>query len=155
MSIDEILNEMDEMLEDSINLPFSGGKRMVDVEKIRDLMDEIKRNLPDEVRQAKAIVQDRTDIINAAKKEADVLVHQAEARAAGLVSEAEIVKSSQAKAGEILATAQQQSREMRKQVLDYCDGMLRQSEEELTRRARGIRDVRANLTRGASGSQTK
>ncbi len=155
MSIDEILNEMDEILEESINLPFSGGKRMVDVEKVRDLMDEIKRNLPDEVRQAKAIVQDRIDIINAAKKEADMLVQQAETRAAGLVSEAEVVKTSQAKANEILNTAQQQSREMRKQVLDYCDGMLRQSEEELTRRARSIREVRGNLSRGASGSAAK
>ena len=52
MSIDEILNEMDEVLEDAPNLPFSGGKRLVDVEHMRDLMGEIKLNLPDEVRQA-------------------------------------------------------------------------------------------------------
>ena len=95
-SIDEILNEMDEVLEDSINLPFSGGKRMVDVEKIRDLMGEIKLNLPDEVRQAKAIVQDRADIVAAAKKESDGIIHRAEERAVVLVSDAEIVKASQA-----------------------------------------------------------
>lgn len=154
-SIDEILNEMDEVLEDSINLPFSGGKRMVDVEKIRDLMGEIKLNLPDEVRQAKAIVQDRADIVAAAKKESDGIIHRAEERAGVLVSEAEIVKASQARAAELLGTAQQQSREMRKQVLEYCDGMLRQSEEELTRRARGIREVRTNLTRGGSSSASK
>lgn len=152
MSIDEILNEMDEVLEDSINLPFSGGKRMVDVEHIRDLMGEIKLNLPDEVRQAKAIVQDRTDIIASAKKEADTIVHRAEERAGVLVSDAEIVKASQAKAAELLSAAQQQSREMRKQVLEYCDGMLRQSEETLTRSARDIRDVRTNLARGTSSS---
>lgn len=150
MKIDEILNEMDEVLEEAINLPFSGGKRMVDVEHIRELMGEIKLSLPDEVRQAKAIVQDRTDIIATAKKEADAIVHRAEERAAVLVSEAEIVKASKTKATEVLTNAQQQSREMRKQVLEYCDGMLRQGEEILTKSARDIRDVRTNLTRGSA-----
>lgn len=154
MSIDEILTEMDELLEDSINLPFSGGKRMVDVEKIRDLMGEIKLNLPDEVRQARIIVQDRANIVATAKKEADDIVHRAEDRAALLVSEAEIVKASKARAAELMANAQQQSRDMRRQVLEYCDGMLRQSEEELTRRARGIREVRTNLGRSGKAGNT-
>ena len=152
MSIDEILIEMDELLEDSINLPFSGGKRMVDVERIRDLMGEIKLNLPGEVRDAQKIVRARADIIAAANKEADGIVRRAEERAALLVSEAEVVKASQAKAAELLANAQQQSREMRKQVLEYCDGMLRQSEEVLAKKARDIREVRGSLTRGGSGN---
>lgn len=157
MSIDEILNEMDEILEDSINLPFSGGKRMVDVDHIRELMGEIKLNLPDEVRQAKAIVQDRADIVAAAKKEADAIIHRAGERANRMVSETEIVKASQAKANEIITATQQQSREMRKQALDYCSAMMRQSEEELTRRARALRDARGNLTRGSAsgGSGSK
>lgn len=152
MSIDEILIEMDELLEESINLPFSGGKRMVDVERVRDLMSEIKLNLPGEVRDAQKIVRDRADIIANANKEAEGIVRRAEERAALLVSESEVVKASQAKAAEIQAAAQQQSREMRKQVLEYCDGMLRQSEEVLAQRARDIHAVRGNLTRGSSGT---
>lgn len=156
MSIDEILIEMDELLEDSINLPFSGGKRMVDVERIRDLMGEIKLNLPGEVRDAQKIVRDRADIIATANKEAEGIVRRAEERAALLVSESEVVKASQAKAAEVLANAQQQSREMRKQVLEYCDGMLRQSEDVLAKKARDIRDVRTSLTRGgSSGTSAK
>ena len=147
MTIDEILNEMDETLEESINLPFSGGKRMVDVEHIRELMNDIKLNLPDEVRQAKAIVKDRAEIVATAKKEADGIIRHAEERAAALVSQSEVVKASETRAGEIVATAQQQSRDMRKQILDYCETMLRQSEETLTKSARDIRDVRTNLTR--------
>lgn len=152
MSIDEILIEMDELLEESINLPFSGGKRMVDVERVRDLMSEIKLNLPGEVRDAQKIVRDRADIIATANKEAEGIIRRAEERAAVLVSESEVVKASQAKANEIQTNAQQQSREMRKQVLEYCDGMLRQSEEVLAQRARDIRNVRSNLTRGSSGT---
>ena len=71
MNIDELLDVMDETLEEAVNLPFTGGKRMVDVEKVRDIIDDIRLNMPAEIRQAKAIVQDRADIVESAKKEAE------------------------------------------------------------------------------------
>ena len=45
MTIDELLDVMDETLEEAVNLPFTGGKRMVDVEKVRDIMDDIRLSL--------------------------------------------------------------------------------------------------------------
>ena len=33
MNIDELLDVMDETLEEAVNLPFTGGKRMVDVRR--------------------------------------------------------------------------------------------------------------------------
>ena len=56
--------------------PFTGGKRMVDVEKLQEILDEIRLNLPTELRQAKAIVNDRADIENSARKEADGMCAQ-------------------------------------------------------------------------------
>ena len=44
---------------------------MVDVDRMRDIIDEVRLNLPTEVRQAKAIVNDRADIIMGAKREAE------------------------------------------------------------------------------------
>ena len=81
MNIDELLDVMDETLEEAVNLPFTGGKRMVDVEKVRDIIDDIRLNMPAEIRQAKAIVQDRADIVESAKKEAEAIVTRAEDRA--------------------------------------------------------------------------
>ena len=80
MNIDELLDVMDETLEEAVNLPFTGGKRMVDVEKVRDIIDDIRLNMPAEIRQAKAIVQDRADIVESAKKEAEAIVKRAEDR---------------------------------------------------------------------------
>ena len=71
MTIDELLDMMEETLEEGAGLPFSGGKRAVDVEKVRDLIDEVRLNLPNEIRQAKAIVQDRGEIIASAKRESE------------------------------------------------------------------------------------
>ena len=63
MNIDEILDVIDELLDRSWSLPLSGGRCVVDADKVRDLIDDIRLNIPSEIKQAKAIVSDRTDII--------------------------------------------------------------------------------------------
>lgn len=144
MSIDDLLDMMDETLEDAFTVPLT-GKRMVDVEKMRDIIDDIRLNMPAEIREAKAIVQNRNEIVSDAKKEADGLIKKAEKQAAALVSEQEIVKQSQEKAGEISLTAQQQARDLRNRVTSYCDNMLRQTEEQLAKSTGEVKALRASV----------
>lgn len=145
MNIDELLDVMDETLEEAVNLPFTGGKRMVDVEKVRDIIDDIRLNMPAEIRQAKAIVQDRADIVESAKKEAEAIVKRAEDRARAMVAQEAIVKAAQQKATEILTSAQSQSREMRTTVTNYCENMLRHTEEQLAKSMTEVKTVRSTL----------
>jgi cell division septum initiation protein DivIVA len=145
MSIDELLDVMDETLEDALNLPFTGGKRMVDVEKVRELIDDIRLNLPKEIQQAKAVVQDRAQIVENAHREAESIVKRAEARARAMVEEEAIVKAANQKAAEIVTTAQNKSRDMRTTVTNYCENMLRQTEEQLSGSLSEVRNVRATL----------
>lgn len=49
-TIESILNDIDELLEDSWSLPLSGGRCVVDAEKVRDLIDSIRMNMPAEIK---------------------------------------------------------------------------------------------------------
>ena len=98
MSVDELLDMMEEVMEEGTGLPFTGGKRMVDVEKLQEIIDEIRLGLPTEIHQAKAIVNDRADIVAGARKEADGIVRKAEERARVLVSEENVVKAAKQRA---------------------------------------------------------
>ena len=95
MNINELLDTIEDALEESANMPLSGGKRIVDVDQIRDYLDEVRANLPGELRQAQAIVNDRAQIVDSANAQAQAIVHKAEERARILVSESEIVKNAQ------------------------------------------------------------
>ena len=149
MNIDELLDLMEETLEAATGLPFAGGKRVVDIDKLQDIIDEVRLNLPTEVRQARAIVNDRADIVADAKRGAEALVRKAEERARILVGEQEIVKAAQQRAAEIVGGAQTQAREMRTTVTEYCENMLRVTEEQLARNAAEVKTVRANLRQTA------
>ena len=142
MNIDELLDLMEETMEEGTGVPFSGGKRMVDVDRMRDIIDEVRLNLPTEVRQAKAIVNDRAEIISGAKREAEAIVKKSEERA-------RIMRAAQQRAAEIISSAQSQSREMRVTLTDYCENMLRATEEQLARSAGEVKNVRANLRQTA------
>ena len=142
MNIEEILDMLDELLDKSWSLPLSGGRSVVDDEKIRELLDDIRLNLPTEIKQAKAIVADRADIMANAKREADAIVHRAEDRARALIAQEEIVKAAQQKASEILSQAQSKAKELRSASQEFSDDILRQSEESLAKLLTEIRTTR-------------
>lgn len=131
MSIEEILDQLDELIDRSWSLPLTGGRCVVDADKVRELLDDVRLNMPTEIRQAQSIVADRTEIINNAKKEAETIIARAEKRAAALVDQEEIVRQSKNKAAEIAQQAQQQSREMRQSAKDFVDNILKNTEETL------------------------
>lgn len=132
MNIDEALEMIDDILDKAPNLPFSGHKAAVDTDQIRDLLNEIRLNMPQEVKQAKLIVQDRTQIIGDAKKEAESIVRHAEDRAKAIVSNDEIVKQAKLKAQEIMTQSQAKSKELRSATNEYIDNILNQTETLLT-----------------------
>ncbi len=132
MSIDEILEMMDDMLDKAVNVPFTSKKSLIEVDKMRDLIDEIRINMPKEVKQARDLVNDRKSIINEAKNEAANIISRAEQRAAMLVSQQEIVRQANAKANELNAAAQTQTKELRDLTNKYVDNMLTKVEELLS-----------------------
>ena len=67
MSIEEILEAMDIELDKSKNVPLTRGKSLIDVEQFRELVKQVRLNLPGEIKQAQALVNDRRVIINDAK----------------------------------------------------------------------------------------
>ena len=143
MTLDELLEQFDEALDSGFKIP--GKKTVVDIEKLRAVVDDIRLNIPAEIKQAKSIVADRSDIITNAKREADGIIRSAEERAKAMTTQEEIVKLAQAKAEEIIATAQKKSREMRKAAQDFVDDIMRRADEGLTANLGEVRRTRASL----------
>ena len=146
MNVEELLELMEETLEAGTAVPFAASKRVVDVDRMRDIIDEVRNNLPDEVRESKKIVNDREQIMKNARIESESIIQQAEEKARNLTSEQEIVRRSQQYAAEIVTKAQAQAKELSRV---YCEGILKNSEEVLARSVADIKNVRMNLRSAA------
>lgn len=144
-NIEDILEQLDDMLDAAWAMPLSGGKVVVDGEKVRDLLDAVRANLPSEIRQARAIVNDRTEIVNTAKKEAEGIIRNAEERRNQILSHEEIVVQAQERANEIHAQTQKRARDMRRTAQEYAEEVLRRTEETLTQQVSQVRQARVSL----------
>lgn len=143
MTLDELLEQFDEVLDSGIKIP--GKKTVVDIEKLRAVVDDIRLNIPSEIKQARGIVADRADIITTAKREADGIIRSAEEKAKAMVAQEEIVKMAQEKAAEIISNAQGKSKEMRRAAQDFVDDIMRRADEGLTANLGEIRKTRNAL----------
>ena len=141
--MEELLDQLDEMLDRSMKIP--GGKSLISIEKFRIIIDDIRLNVPQEIKQARGIVADRAEIIANAKKEAEGIIHAAEERARALVAQEEISKLAQQKANETVAQAQAKSREMRKAAQDFVEEIMRRTDESLSANLSEVRKTRQAL----------
>ncbi|MCR4888105.1 MAG: vacuolar-type H+-ATPase subunit H [Ruminococcus sp.] len=128
MSIDEILEEMDELLDKSASVPFVTHKKVVDGERMRELINDIRLNMPQELKEAKKIEFDCQRILNEAKLNAEGIIRKAEERAAQIVSKEAIVTEAKKKAIDIIQKAQNAAAGLQKTAALSVAQMLNEAE---------------------------
>ena len=130
-NLESILNELDEVLESATTLPLT-SKCMVDADRIRDLIDDIRLNIPSEIKQARAVVADRNEILSMAKQEAEELIRKAEERAKALVDNDTIVRQANAKGMAMLSEASAKASEMVNQATARSNEIMSQASQKAT-----------------------
>ena len=128
MEIFTLLETLEDILERSKSVPFT-EKAIVDKEEVLEIIKDIRLKLPDELKQAKWIKEERGRILQEAQKEADDIVREAENRIISMIDEHEITRKAYEQKAEIIETANEMSREITKGTKDYADEILRKSIE--------------------------
>ena len=130
MEIFTLLDTLEDILDRSKHVPFT-EKGIVDKEEILEIIQEIRLKLPDELKQAKWIKEERGRILQEAEKEADDIVREAENRIISMIDEHEITRKAYDQKAEIIETANEMSREITKGTKDYADGILENLENAI------------------------
>ena len=123
MEIFTLLETLEECLERAKKVPFT-QKVIIDTDEVLDIVKEIRLKLPDELKQAKWVKEERERILAEAQKEADGVVKEAENRIISIIDEHEITKKAYEQKAQIIETANEMSREISKGTKDYADNIL-------------------------------
>lgn len=91
-SIEELLDLLYTEIEEAKNAPLSNDRCVIERDRVLDMIDDVKAELPVEIKRAKDLVANKNDYVASAKREADDLRHQAEDYAKRLVNEDAIVR---------------------------------------------------------------
>lgn len=156
MTINENLDIIDDILDAAWSVPLSGGRCVVDIDKLREVIDDIRLNIPSEIKQAKQIVENQQTILAEANKKAEYIVGEAnkksgsiikfaETHSKKLVDTSEIVRQSNERAKEIIAQTNAQNRELKKATTEFIENILRGTEAKLNASVQDIKSTRQAL----------
>ncbi|MFZ7121164.1 MAG: ATPase [Eubacteriaceae bacterium] len=146
MKVISLLNELERIINEGANLPFS-SKVIIDSEQGIELIQEIIHSLPEEVKQAQWIKEERKKILIEAQKDAEKILGDAESKIREMVDENQITQSAYLEAEEIRKKADEISKEIRKSTNEYADNLLKKAQYDLKTLVEQIEENRKELRR--------
>lgn len=130
MEIFTLLENLEDILSGGTKVPLS-SKVVVDADELREILEEIRLKLPDELKQARWVKEERQRILEDAHKEADDIVKEAETRIISMIDDHEITRQAMAQKEEIIESANKVSKEISMGTREYADALLERLEEIL------------------------
>ena len=150
-----LINEMEDVMDESSSVPFS-RKVSVDPDEIYELLNEMKDALPEEIKQAQWVTDEKDRIIAEAKSEADSRLNEAENEINNikeqarnkfrqLVSENEITREARNEAERIIEEANIEADKIRQQSYAYVDRLFQGSVENFSQLANQLEKNRRTI----------
>jgi cell division septum initiation protein DivIVA len=130
MEIYELIDALEEIAESSAPIPMT-GKCLVNREQVLELTRQLRLKLPDEIKDAAKIKEDKDNIIKKAESEAQRILKGADAKFSELVDQHEIISAAYKKHNEIISAAQLSAHDIKKSAYEYVDKLLARAESLL------------------------
>ena len=143
--IEDIINALYDLIQDARALPLGADKCILERDKVLDMLDEVIAQLPSEIKQSRAIVESRNELIGQARREAEGIVRAAQQKAEELVSQEAIYLEAKRQCQDMYSKTQERIAQLRKASNEYMDDALRRTEEAIAQSLGEVRDTRAKF----------
>ena len=144
MNIMALLEVLDEELSTASSLPLT-SRKLVDADTCKDILSDLRVHLPDDIKEAEAIVNERNRLIAEAESEAENILANADQDAADRVATHEITRQARQEAKTILTDAQRKARDIHYDAIQYADDILAELEHHVADMLAEIRKNRQEL----------
>jgi cell division septum initiation protein DivIVA len=143
-SVHSKLDELTALLESARAMPMSASC-VVNRSEVLGILGELRGLLPEEITEARTVLQDKDDVLAEGRREAARIIAQAREERLRMLSEQEVYVAAQTEADRVLWEAQTNAEAMRAEVDDYVDGKLANFEIILTKTLTSVERGRAKL----------
>jgi cell division septum initiation protein DivIVA len=146
MDILELTDRLHHLVHSAKKVPLRDQLR-VNGQEVRDILDQMRAAIPDEIKEAHWIAQERQDLLAQARREAEQILTETRERQTQLASHHELIRQSEHAAEEIIEDARAREREIRLGAQDYADEILNTFELNLAKLIAAIQLGRDRLGR--------
>ena len=120
--VNRLIDMLYERIEEAKAPALKPGMSIVDRDEMLDLLDELRAQLPVEVKRAQELLSAREKFVEEAKRDVDRMMRQAELEARTKVSDSEVLYAAKEKARQIIAHAEERSRLLYQVANEYGSG---------------------------------
>ena len=139
---EDIIGALYDMVQDARSMPLAADKCILERDRVLDMLDEIIAQLPGELKQSRAIVESRNELISQARREAENILSEAREKAKQMITKEAIYTEARKRSEELVGQTQARINQLRKAANEYMDESLRQTEEGVSNALTEIRDTR-------------
>jgi len=132
VKVDELLDRIEYLIQNARHVPLS-TQVMVNEDELMEIIDQVRFNLPDEIKQANWTVSEQQRIITEAHAEASRIMSRANERAEETASEHEILRRAERHASQVVKDGQAKSDQIIREAEGYALEQLKQLEAHLGR----------------------
>jgi hypothetical protein len=133
MDILHLIDQLEALLNEGSHPPLVGKRVLIDEQRAWEVIDQMRVSIPEEVKKAKRINQERDRIIAQANEEGTRIVELSKDEAQQLASETEIARQAQSRATTIVERAQREADALKADADDYTVQVLGKLEEDLAK----------------------
>lgn len=125
MNIEQLIEEIQVYIDNSKSAGVLSGGSMVKInrDELISMLDEIKLQLPSEIKESKSIIESRDSIIAEARSQAQKMIEDAAKEAGKMIDQNEIVALSRMRAAEIDADAESQANKKIRDAKDKAQSL--------------------------------
>ena len=132
MDILHLIDRLEALLNEGSHPPLT-KKVMIEEQRAWEIIDQMRIAIPEEVKKAKRINQERDRIIAQANEESARIIELAKEEADKLAGESEVTKAAQTRANTIVERAQREAEALKLDADDYTLQVLGKLDEDLTK----------------------
>ena len=114
-------------------------------DEMLDLLDELKAQLPVEIKRARELLAARDKFVEDTKRDAERILRQAELEAKSKVSDSEVLTAAKEKARNMVARAEERCRQMYQITNEYTEDALARTEEAVRMALEEVQQSRMNF----------
>lgn len=144
----QLIERLEQLVNSGTRLPLS-SRTIIDEQEFLDIIDQLRVTVPEEIKQARKLSQEKDRVILQAEGEADKILNAAREQAAMMLQENELVRLAEDQARQIVETAQQEAEDVRHGADVYVLDVLGGLDNELTKLLATVRKGRATLDRSS------
>ena len=127
--VNRLIDMLYERIEDAKSPALKPNMSIVDRDELLDLLDELRAQMPVEMKRAQELLAAREKFVEDAKRDVERMMRQAELEAKTKVSESEVTYVAKEKARQIIARAEERSRQLYQVANEYAEDVMSRTEE--------------------------